>query len=97
MKRLEKRAGSAYDSRYRHKLNMLEPGTVMLKWTGLLGGIGLVLLLLRLKTIACVALGLAGALLAVLSVLLMVEAHQDRVLNEIARQENRERERGGMY
>ena len=46
MKRLEKREGSAYDSRYRHKLNMLEPGTVMLKWTGLLGGIGSVLLLL---------------------------------------------------
>ena len=88
----DKNTGSAYDSRYRHKLNMLEPGTVMLKWAGLLGLAGLVLLLLRLKAAACIALGLAGALLAVLFVLLAVEAHQDRVLNEIALQEERERE-----
>lgn len=60
MKRLEKREGSAYDSRCRYKPHMPEPGTVVLKWTGPLGGIGLVLLLLRLKAIACVALGLVG-------------------------------------
>ena len=47
MKNSEKKPGSAYDTRFRYKLNMLEPGTVMLKWIGLLGVIGLVLFLLH--------------------------------------------------
>ena len=87
----EKRTGPAYDSRYRRKLNMLEPGTAMLKWTGLLGAAGLVLFLLHLKAAACIALGLAGVLFVLLLILLAVEAHQDRVLNGIALQEQREK------
>ena len=42
------------------------------------------LLLIRLKAAACVALGLAGALLVILFVLLAIEAYQDRVFNAIA-------------
>ena len=34
-----------YETRYKHKLNMLEPGTAMLKWSGILLLVGLVLLL----------------------------------------------------
>ena len=41
MKNPEKTTGSMYDSRYRRKLNMLEPGMAMLKWIGLLGVAGL--------------------------------------------------------
>ena len=31
-----------YENRYKHKLNMLEPGTAILKWTGVFLSIGLV-------------------------------------------------------
>ena len=36
MKGPEKRAASAYDRRYRHRLNKPGPGAIMPKWTGLL-------------------------------------------------------------
>ena len=47
MKDFEKSTGSVYDNRFRHKLNMLEPGEAMLKWIGLLGVVGLLLFLLH--------------------------------------------------
>ena len=37
-----------YETRYKHKLNMLEPGGAMLKWVGILLLAGLALLPLRL-------------------------------------------------
>ena len=80
--------------RYKHKLNMLEPGTKMLKWTGLLLAAGVLLLLLRWKIAAYCVFGLAGILFAVFIILLMIESHQDRVLNEIAVKENRENKTG---
>ena len=76
-----------YDNRYRHKLNTLEPGTEMLKWIGVLALVGLVLLLLRLNLVSYFIFSLAGLLVVALVVLLVVEAHQDRVLNELAVQE----------
>ncbi len=79
-----------YETRYKHKLNMLEPGTVMLKWIGVLLPAGVVLWLFGVKIAACVVLGAAGALFLLLLILLAVEAHQDRVLNEIASRENKE-------
>jgi hypothetical protein len=93
MKNSERKTGSAYDTRFRYKLNMLEPGTVMLKWIGLLGVIGLVLFLLHLKTAACCVLGLSGILFLLLLVLLAIEAHQDKVLYEISMKEDTEREK----
>lgn len=54
--------GVTCETRYRHKLNMLEPGTAMLKWVGIF---------------------------LMFMILLIVEAHQDRVLNELAARENR--------
>ena len=94
MKSLEKKSGSPCDTRFKHKLNMLEPGTVLLKWIGILGAVGLALLLLHWKTLACCMLGLSGALFVLLLILLAIEAHQDKVLNEIALREDLERERG---
>ena len=51
-----------YDTRYRYKLDMLEPGTIMLKWVGIFLLIGLALELLRWKLAAAIAFGFSGAL-----------------------------------
>ncbi len=79
-----------YETRYKHKLNMLEPGTVMLKWMGILLLAGLILWLLRLKLVSYIVFGLAGAVFLLLLILLAIEAHQDSVLNKIAAQEHQE-------
>ena len=79
-----------YKTRYKHKLNMLAPGTAMLKWVGILLLAGLVLRLLRLKLVSHILFGLAGAVFLLLLILLAIEAHQDSVLNEIAAQEQKE-------
>lgn len=76
-----------YENRYKHKLNMLEPGTVMLKWIGIFLAVGLTLLLLHMKIAVYVMFGVAGEIFLLLLILLAVEAHQDKVLNEIAAQE----------
>ena len=70
-----------YDARYRRKLNMLEPGALMLKIAGVLALIGVI------------AHGLKMRLIAMILILVRIELHQDRVLNEIARRENEEAER----
>lgn len=67
-----------YDARYRRKLNMLEPGALMLKIAGVLALIGVIA---------------HGLIVAALLILVRIELHQDRVLNEIARRENEEAER----
>ena len=87
----EERTPVTYDTRYRHKLNMLNPGTEMIKWIGAMVLIGLVLLLLRRYLVAYFIFGLAGLLVVALVVLLVVEAHQDRVLNKLALQEESDR------
>ena len=59
---------------------MLEPGTVMLKWIAVLLLAGIVFYLLQWKKIASFAMGLAAFLFALLIILLVIEAHQDKVL-----------------
>ena len=71
-------------------MNMLEPGIAILKWTGVFLSMELVLLFLRLRIPACIMFGMAGVLAVILSVLLIIEAHQDKVLNEIAARENKQ-------
>ena len=78
------------ETRFRYKLNMLEPGTVMLKWVGIFLLLGLVLRLAHRTLAAWISFGFAGAILLMLVILLAVEAHQDRVLNELAEREGRE-------
>ena len=46
------------------RLDMLEPGTIMLKWVGIFLLIGLALELLRWKLAAAIAFGFSGALCA---------------------------------
>lgn len=79
-----------YETRYKHKLNMLEPGTALLKWSGLFLLVGLALRLLRPSLASYIAFGLAAALFLLLLILLVIEAHQDGVLNKIAAREKKE-------
>lgn len=79
-----------YEIRYKHKLNMLEPGTVMLKWIGIFLLVGFFLRLFQLQLVSYIVLGLAGAIFLLLLLLLAIEAHQDKILNEIAAQEHKE-------
>ena len=73
---------------YKHKLNMLEPGSIMLKWIGILILIGLVLYVFRFRMVAFCAWILSGIIFVVLLILLTIEGHQDKVMNEIGIREN---------
>jgi len=76
------------EKRYKHKLNMLEPGSIMLKWIGILILIGLVLYVFRFRMVAFGAWILSGIIFVVLLILLTIEGHQDKVMNEIGIREN---------
>ena len=80
---------TAYETRFKHKLNMLEPGIAMCRVICVLVALGIAFLLMPIKIIAYIAFGLAGLTLLVLFLLLIIEAHQDNVLNEIAAQQRR--------
>ena len=84
---MEQKVGK--EKRFKHKLNMLEPGTRMLKCIGALILIGLFFYIFRIKTAAFCIWAVSGIVFAVLLVLLAIEAHQDNVLNDIAIKENR--------
>ena len=88
-----RREKATYENRYRHKLNMLWPGQTMLSITGALLLIGILCELLNWHRPATAAFTLAAAVLAVLLILVAVEMHQDRVLNEIAVREQEEQTR----
>ena len=75
--------------RFKHKLNMLEPGIKMLKWIGILILMGLLLYVFRFKVAAFCVWAVAGIIFSVLLILLAIEAHQDNVMNEIAIKENK--------
>lgn len=72
---------------------MLELGTLMFKIAGVLALIGVIAHGLKMRLIAVILLSAAGLSAAALLILVRVELHQDRVLNEIAQQENEEAER----
>lgn len=75
-------------SRYKYKLNMLEPGLVMMKIIGGLLAAGFLLWAVKQVLLFKIAFLSAGAIFAVLLILVAIEAHQDKVLNNIALQEN---------
>ncbi|RKJ41507.1 hypothetical protein D7X94_04280 [Acutalibacter sp. 1XD8-33] len=83
-----KRRHVSYENRYKHKLNMLEPGLIMMKIVGALFLAGVLFWAAGWQRLAVVMLFLAGAVFAALLLLLAVEAHQDKVLNHIAMEEN---------
>ena len=82
---------STLDQRYRHKLNMQEPGCRMLKIAGALGLTGLLL-----RWAGATMLSRAALLVLVLLILVRIELHRDRVLNEMALREMQEEEKRGI-
>ena len=80
------------EKRFKHKLNMLEPGTRMLKWIGILILAGILLYVFQFRMAAFCVWAAAGIIFVILMILLAIETHQDNVMNEIAISENRKRE-----
>ena len=74
---------------FKHKLNMLEPVTKMLKCIGILILIGILLYVFRFRMAAFCVWAVSGIIFAVLLILLAIEAHQDNVMNEIDIEENK--------
>ena len=80
---------TTYETHFKHKLNMLDPGIAMCRLICALVALDIAFLLMPIKIIAYIAFGLAGLTLLVLLLLLIIEAHHDNVLNEIAAQQRR--------
>lgn len=76
--------------KYKYKLNMLEPGYMMIKIIFLLGIIGLVFYLLEVTLLYFICWSLAILFGIILMILLIIEGHQDKVLNEQAILQNKE-------
>ena len=77
------------EKRYKHKLNMLEPGIMMIKCIGILILIGLLFYIFQFRIVAFCLWAASGIVFAILLILLAIESHQDKVLNEIAIEENK--------
>ena len=77
------------EKRFKHKLNMLEPGTRMLKCIGILILIGLLLYVFKFRIAAFCLWAVSGIIFVVLLILLAVETYQDNVLNKIGIEENK--------
>lgn len=88
-----KHKGKCYENRFKHKLNLLEPGLFMLKIIGGLFVFGILFWLIEWHLLSAITVFLTGAVFAVLLILIIIEAHQDNVLNDIAMHENMELEK----
>ena len=88
-----KHRNRCYDNRYKYKLNMLEPGLIMMKIIGVLFVMGTLFFVAGWHLISTISLFLAGAVFATLLILVAIEAHQDKVLNDIAMRENNKLEK----
>lgn len=77
--------------KYKHKLNMLEPGIKMLKAIGISAVLSIIFYFAN-KTLLCYLFGGLAALIGIiLWILLIIEGHQDKVLNEQAIQERKKK------
>jgi hypothetical protein len=74
---------------YKYKLNMLEPGCKMVKAIGILGILAFLFHTMNLTLLCYLFSGLATVFAVILWVLLIIEGHQDKVLNEQAIEERR--------
>lgn len=82
-----------YDNHYKYKLNMLEPGLIMMKIIGALFVSGIVCWVAKSHWLSIIFLILSGIIFVALLILVAIEAHQDNVLNDIAMRENNELEK----
>lgn len=78
-----------YNTRFRYKLNMLEPGYIMMKIVFVLALIGVITCIAGYTAIGRILFIVAGCILAILFILVKIELYQDRVLNEIAEREHK--------
>lgn len=76
-----------YDTRFKHKLNMLEPGCRILLGVLVLFGAGVICSLLGWRKGMCILFACAAGGAAVLFALVAIELRQDRILNKIAEEE----------
>jgi hypothetical protein len=75
--------------KYKHKLNMLEPGLKMIKVMCVTGILAVIFYITKLSLLCYIFGGLTLLLGIILWILLIIESHQDKVLNEQAIQERR--------
>ena len=87
---------------YKHKLNMLEPGIKMLAAIGISIGIGILFRVIRAVILGNVLFGIFTVILSnvffglaaviglTLFILLMIEHHQDKIMNNDAIKENKD-------
>ena len=75
--------------KYKYKLNMLEPGWKMIKAIGMFGVLGFTFHIINIDLLSYIFSGLAALLGIALWILLIIESHQDKVLNEQAINERR--------
>lgn len=68
------------NKKYKHKLNMLEPGTKLCKAIFILLVIGIILTIFSLKIAGAVIFIIVGVLSLLLIILLVIEQHQDKKL-----------------
>lgn len=66
---------------YKYKLNMLEPGGKLIKVLIVMLLVGILFRLCNVIIVSNVFFGVGGVLLTILIILLLVEQHQDKVLN----------------
>ena len=67
----------------KHRLNMLEPGIMMIRIICIFLGAGLFFWAFDFDTACVVSLVSAGVVFAVLMILLVIEAYQDNALDDI--------------
>ena len=75
--------------KYKHKLNMLEPGLKMVKAIGCLAMLSLVSYFIKAVRISFLFGALAGLLAITLWILIIIEQHQDNVMNRQGIEEER--------
>jgi hypothetical protein len=68
---------------------MLEPGLKMIKLVGIFGVLGFTFYIIKVILLCYIFSGLAALIGIILWILLTIESHQDKVLNEQAIQERR--------
>lgn len=77
-------------TRYKYKLNMLEPGILMCKVLLSLSVIAVILFLCKLKGLGTIVFLLEVIIIFIMLVLLIIEHHQDEMLYKDAKRDNPE-------
>ncbi|MBO7451162.1 MAG: hypothetical protein J6U54_12435 [Clostridiales bacterium] len=67
----------------KYKLNMLEPGVIMIKIIGILAAVSLLFWAFEWNMLSLIVLAVAGGVFLLLMVLLIIEAYQDNCLDQL--------------